>query len=200
MGTSIHLFIEYDRDQSSIPFSVAGNIRSLSLAELWLPNDYKLFDALAGGRSHTLGVVEKPPMFRPRGLPTPISLEVYYRYYYVVEDPKYRDAKYDKIPKWIAPLGSVTEAIATEWIEKGWSTLAPSENHSQGRPRRHRVSGPNWHTASWLLLSEIGLSIEFYDIAEELLSYEMIAHLSAMRILESHLGPSRTRIVFWFDN
>ncbi len=200
MGTSIHMFIEYDDNSSSIPFSVIDNVYALSFAELRMPDKYDLFNALAGGRSHTTGDVNKPPMFRPRGLPTPVSYVVYYRYYHVIDDPNYTDKKYDQLPSWVVPLPFVSESTAKEWIEKGWSALAPIENHRLGRPRRRRISGPNWHSASWLSVSEIGSSLAFHGISEVSVPVEMLAYLSAMRNLEENVGPNRTRLVFWFDN
>ena len=200
MGTNIQFFVEYDRDQSSAPFSVAGSIQCLSIAHFLLQHDYALFDALAGGRSHSLGVTERPPRFSPRGLPSPVSPQVYYRYYHIVDDPDYSDLPHDQLSSWILLLPTVTSATAAQWIENGWSTLAPIETHALGRPRRRRVSDPDWHSAGWLSLSEIELSLQAHSISETTLQYDFIAVLAAMRALESHLGAGRARSVFWFSN
>lgn len=199
MGTRIHIFIEYDRNQVAIPFSAAGDVVSFSLAELFLANDYALFDALAGGRNHVLGVMNKAPLFPPRGLPPYLSQQVYYRYYHVIDDPEYPDLPYDQLSSWVLPLPPVTHAIATEWMEQG-AKLAPIENHFLGRPRRRRIANPNWHCPSWLSVQEIELSLRHHSISEEELQSDMAAVLATMRSIEVRLGVSRTRIVFWFSN
>lgn len=200
MGTRLHLFVEYDRSRNDPPFSITGNISSLSLAELFVQPDYRLFDALSGGRSFTLRSSEHPPMIAPRGFPKPVSHQVYYRYYHVVEDPSYRDSRYDQISSSIIPLEFVNLHTANQWIEEGSAEFAPIENHSLGRPRRRRISDPNWHSASWLSADELDLSLEFHDIQKEVLQADFLAHLASIYSLRESFGSERTRIVFWFNN
>lgn len=200
VGTNIHFFVEYDRDRATTPFTLKGNIHSLSQTELLVQHDYALFDALAGGRSHSLGVAERPPLFAPRGLPVLVSPQVFYRYYHIVDEPAYGDLPHDQLSSWVVPLPTLTWDVAEKWIELGRSTLAPMENHALGRPRRRRVSDPDWHTTSWLSLAEIVASLQAHGMSETTVQCDMAAHLSGMRSLESHLGVGRVRGVFWFSN
>ena len=200
MGTDIHLFVEYDKGSES-PFSGKGDIFCLNSGEVFLQHDYRLFDALAGGRNYSLtNPKSRPPLISPRGLPPLVSPQIYYRFYHIVDDTTYPDLQFDQLSRWIIPLPLVPESVAKEWIEKGWSVLAPPENHQFARPKRQRISDPSWHSTSWLTLDEICLSLRHHDIVEGDLQPDMTACLAAMRSIEEIIGVGRTRIIFWFAN
>jgi len=61
------------------------------------------------------------------------------------------------------------------------------------------VSGPDWHTSSWLNLTELLEALEQIGFTIENQSPQVRAVLSTMQILSDAYGIEKVRIVFWFD-
>jgi hypothetical protein len=61
------------------------------------------------------------------------------------------------------------------------------------------VIGPDWHTPGRLNFTELTETLEKAGLTIEKQSPEIIAMLSAMKILAENYGAEKVRIVFWFD-
>ena len=131
--------------------------------------DYELFGLLAGVRS------DEVPMFPIRGIPDNMAFESRYDYYYyVVENKKDTDENY------------VTRKNAEEWVAAGLSTWKDTDHKL--------VSGPDWHTPSWLTYAEFKKVLTGLDVE---VTYKAL--LVDMMALTDH-GKNDVRVVFWFDN
>ncbi len=75
MGSGIDGFLEYDDRTLEKPFSVkTGRVIPLDrYVDLRGGKDYRFFAAISGFRSNE----GESPLFRPRGLPTPMSDQIY---------------------------------------------------------------------------------------------------------------------------
>lgn len=92
--------------------------------------------------------------------------------------------------------GCTSLATATQWVK----TLGCEIVYDVAK-KPWRVTHPDWHTPSWLTLSELGEALakikqELSDSAD-ICQYD--AALAALRALE-HGGQNEARLVFWFDN
>ena len=62
------------------------------------------------------------------------------------------------------------------------------------------VPNPNWHSASWPYRDEIFAALDHdrLAVADLYLTFRVV--LDVMANVDDHLGPRRSRLVFWFDN
>lgn len=190
MGTDIHAFVEVDSGGDE-PFGDGADIRCFNRGEFFVPNDYDLLNALGDGRSRSLDPeeVRRWALIPPRGLPSNTSPAVLDRYYHPVlgagEQP-------DPVLSFWPNLPPVSREITDRWVGAGWSHLAPGSSV--------RVSHPDWHTPSWLLLTEVYAALSHFGIVVEGLAPEFRVVLRVMEEFEALLGSGRTRLVFWYDN
>ncbi len=180
MGCDIHLFAEVRCEN--------GSYDALSDGEFRIPPDYPLFAALAGVRAER-GFV---PMFPPRGIPEDISYEVADRYFVPVLDSK-RAAKWH-IGEHVTPEEArrLVQDGKSHWLTKG--TTSPFTPSTGGH-----IAHPDWHSASWLILDEVRLSLEHagYPVTGASDEFQLlIEYLAAFAKRKS----TSVRVVFWFDN
>lgn len=197
MGTGIHLFIEVDYSTEGAPFTESGNVRAFAEGELFVWNDYKVFDALANGRSRDLGDPSSPlALITPRGIPPQLSEAVFRRFYVRIADSS--DAAAD-CTLWI-PSVKVSSADAERYVaEKLSQRLDPRECPSWARSHPW-ISNPDWHSATWLTLQEFNASLAYFGIETEKLRPEIQLIPVIMKRFEDTVGKNRTRVVVWFDN
>ena len=114
--------------------------------------------------------IDVEPVSLPKGLPDKVSWPVERRYTIYISD-----VERDKVQQWLA---------------NGWSTLW----------RNHRITNPDWHSASWLSVDELEEVERRYD------SYVANHHLIQIRnnVLAAIIAAMKMlpagRLVFWFDN
>lgn len=182
MGCDIHTYVEFaneprlDAEPYWQNFTRNGGSRN-----------YVMFGVLAGVR------VDDAKLFEPKGMP---DGALGYR---TAEDYWCHVAP-EAHPEWADGDDWITLDQATRWVEQGSSV---GENDEHGRLRR--VSGPDWHSHSWLTADELERALDHYrTVAPKYwpqdadVPAEWIATLAAMRAFEA--AGQRTRIVFWFDN
>lgn len=216
MGTSIHPFIEMDYSTDNpAPFCPAMDgrleVHPFNIGEFVVSNDYDLFDSLAFGRSIQIDGGRhdgKRPLFPARGLPANLSWNVTLRFYHVVIDDDYDSNRFDPALSVCFSLPPVTRETALEWVRQGksqWGNALRTQKFTRQKKLElgfsyDLISNPNWHTPSWLTLIEIERALENFEIATESIPGEFQAIIAAMKMLESHLGAGKTRLVFWFDS
>ncbi|MCO7226977.1 hypothetical protein [Pleionea sp. CnH1-48] len=177
MGCDIHFFIEYD-SKGKLPFSDTSEIELETTGDFFLPRDYDLFAALSGVRSQS-----PLPKFPPRGFPSPVSEALFEEYFSNIVEPGDKPlSDYDELREHV-----------NDYVQKGYSEL---QNHPV--TKKEWVSCPDWHTPSWLYLSEFLLAL---DVHSYLLQSEQLTQaLKIMENIEKMCGRNRVRAVFWFDN
>lgn len=196
MGVNIHAFIEFDDDPSDgIPFAVVDQIRSFSQAELNIPRDLELFQAL--GHQHNDALPE--PLFRPRGIPFNLSNPVVSRYYAIVGENK--NSPFHLHMANISReeyLGLIQQNAVFERLP------SPSRYGFSMGDGEAIISSPSWKSASWLFCDEVeqavrhsGLEWDDMDPKDERYLFKSLVLL--MRNLEKHYFKSHTRLVFWFE-
>ena len=196
MGVNIHAFIEYDDDPSDgIPFAVVEQIKSISQAELTVPRDLELFQALGFVHNDTL----PEPLFRPRGIPHNLSNPVVSRYYVSVGE--------QKSTPFHLQMANVSNEQYMSWIQDNVSfdrLASPSRYGFSVGSGEAIISSPNWTAASWLFCDEVeqairhaGLNWDELDGKDDLYHFKALVML--MRNLEEHYFKSHTRLVFWFE-
>ncbi len=192
MGTDIHPFVEVDHGTSRVPFSDPNRIFPFNTGEFIWNRDYRLFNALGDGRNFHFSEAEidRHSLYPPRGLPAHLGFAVENRYFHLVDD--YFNHTYPRLP----PLA---DSQADDLIASGKSILGRPFENKDGAVKR-RVSYPSWHSASWLLLSEINGSLKHFDYSLEDASGEAQTTFALMKLLENQYGVGRARLVFWFDN
>jgi hypothetical protein len=95
----------------------------------------------------------------------------------------------------------VERSRAEEWIKSGSSEVWDTING-----KVIRITGPNWHTASWLDTSEMVLVAERMRVAMLLHNYKddpctaRVEGLVEMMKRVERDGKIKARVVFWFDN
>ncbi|MBN9520674.1 hypothetical protein J0H58_19510 [bacterium] len=190
MGTDIHAFVEFDRGRGD-PFGAGADIVCFNRGEFFVPNDYDLLNALGDGRSHSLhpDEVRRWSLVPPRGLPSNASQTVLDLYYHPVLRP---GGQPGRASSWWHELPPVTRDDADRWVTEGLSHFAPVPPA--------RVSNPDWHTPSWLLLAEVYDALAHFGLAAENLPAEFLVVLRVMAEFEALVGPGRSRLVFWYDN
>lgn len=134
--------------------------------ELNLPRSYRTFALMAGVRG------DADPVVAPRGIPAEMGWSAESDYWTYV-GPHSKDFEARK-------------ARAEDWVKAGLSVWKDES--------KEFVSGPDWHTHSWLTPDEYakvvsqleGDSPEYRAVLAALLSFE--------------LSGCQARLVFWFDN
>ena len=176
-----------------------------NFAEVNIGRDYALFTVLAGVRSYG---DTKVKMFEPKGLPKKVSYQVEDKYtLFVVEDSEYFDYE-----TWCK------RSDADKWVNSGSSKYWD----------KNRVTGPDWHSASWLNTKELKLAYKRYrnyftqsvmpelrpDMNDEDWTKEMertedlIEPVSPNLEVEAVIGSmerldkfgAKSMFIFWFDN
>lgn len=181
MGCDIHTYVEFgkSRDDGSVywnNFTRNGGSRN-----------YIMFGVLAGVR------VSSVQLFEPKGMPEgSMGLRTSEDYWLHVAPEAH--------PEWADDDSWVSLDQATRWMENGSSI---GEKDDSGRLRR--VSGPDWHSHSWLTADELAQALDHYksvaakhwpDDAD--VPPEWAATLASMRSFEA--AGQQSRLVFWFDN
>lgn len=183
MGCDIHTYVEYAEwtQRDGLPywsnFTKNGGSRN-----------YLMFGVLAGVR------VPDVQLFSPKGMPEG-SMG------YGTADDYWLSVAPDAHPEWADTEGYTDIESATRWVESGYST---GERDDNGRLRR--VSGPDWHSHSWLTLAEHKQAMSHYQsvISEQYpgedktVPSEWLAMAAAMQAFED--AGKQTRLIFWFDN
>jgi len=173
MGCDIHAMLEVEGES---PVAFAFN--AIFAGQASLPRNLAVFGALAGVRSTV------PPLYPPRGIPDNVSEESFEEYYLFVINEA--DAEMYR------GYGYVTRDEAPIRGRVYWKT-------SGLQSRFGYVADPDWHTPSWLFLSEIHEALAHAKLTAEDLMPEYRIVLDALASAERWLGR-RARLVFWFDN
>lgn len=180
MGCDIHMMVQYRQKQTN---DEPVQWRSMFNNSINPGRNYRLFGRMVKGLR-----VDDPNGFEPRGLPedsinnTLFDWEMKYNYCYMVVDNENDcngEGQYctlDTAERWV-------KSGSSKWIEENrW------------------VSGPDWHSESWLTFKEFEECLD--DVTFDTNGsfppdpkYFFI--LAGMRELEKSFD---TRIVFWFDN
>ena len=133
--------------------------------------DYSLFGYMAGVRTSS------PLGYEPKGFPTDASWEILSAYTLVVTEVN-TDLGY-----------RVEKSTAEKWVASGSSVFISKESYGG---TADRVSGPDWHSASWLDAGELSKIQE---------GYPNITTKAIIAILKAYESEGyEARIVFWFDN
>jgi hypothetical protein len=181
MGCDIHAFVEYRYKPEAKEYSQSdlGMAEGSSSSSRWwgfgqvdIGRNYSLFGLLAGVRG------TQQPVAEPRGVPKDISWQTEHLYaLYVV----------DKVDSFYGEHACSKED-AERWLSKACSSVWREGEHRM-------ITGPDWHTPSWVSTSELETVVERYG---ERVPPELAAVLAAMKALEK--GGCDARLVFWFDN
>ena len=181
MGCDIHTYVEFSesRDDASVywnNFTRNGGSRN-----------YIMFGVLAGVR------VPDVQLFEPKGMPEG-SLG------YRTSEDYWLNVAPEAHPEWDDDESWVSLDRATAWIESGTSV---GDLDDAGRLRR--VSGPDWHSHSWLTADELEQALNHYRVVvpkywpqDDGVPPEWAAMLASMRSFEA--SGQQSRLVFWFDN
>lgn len=202
MGTHIVVFIEIDFGGVVPPFSDPTQIYSLTEGSFLLDRDYRLFDALAGGRSHLLSHEDRDadriPLISPRGVPSPCSLVVASNYYRLILAPD------DRLPDrhfWDKEK-CIPSTVADQWTQAGQSIRATVlqwvNSDVEGRTWPV-VSLPHLSSPGWLKLDEVDRSLKHHglDLSETVSTFRILRSAMKSAIEEHH--NDRVRLVFWFE-
>lgn len=181
MGCDIHTYVEYSTFTTR-----EGEDYWKNLTKNGGSRDYLLFGVLAGVR------VPDVKLFDPKGMPEgDYGWQTNEDYWTLIAPPSH--------PEWAEEdddYCSLDKAL--EWRKHG----SVIQFDKDGNPRR--VSGPDWHSHSWLTTDELTKALEHYEAVKAKyspspeLSPEWPAMLAAMRAFEER--GAKTRLVFWFDN
>ena len=186
MGCDIHVFIEHSDGR--------GGRWSAISDQIYLGRNYGLFSAMAGVRLYT----DTIEYFEPRGVPKDICFltEGKYTLLVVAGEDTHED-------------GCCTEEQADKYLGYGSAIWEEKKEGSE----YYRITGPDWHTPSWLNLEEFKIAynryLDYYkdeygkrdksDPSHRPNRIPLVeGYLSLMDKLEDMGFP--TRIVFWCDN
>lgn len=182
MGADIHSYVEYSqREYDSKPFWKNFTTNNGE-------RNYVMFGVLAGVR------VPEAQLFEPKGMPDgDLGYDTAGGYWLHVAPENH--------PEWADGDNWVTRKNAERYVERGYSV---AQYDDKGVLKR--VSGPDWHSHSWLTAAELEAALEhykkkvceFYPQENPTAPPEWIATLAAMRSFEA--SGCKTRLVFWFDN
>jgi hypothetical protein len=180
MGADIHAYVEY------VDFITHdGDDYWSGLTKNFGDRNYYLFGLLAGVRG------SDGPLFPVRGMPEGrISYDTAGDYWLnVTDDPTYEDHE-----------GYTIRHRAEEWVSKGYSVADMRDG------RMVRVSGPDYHSHSWLTTDELAIVLQHYaenvqsvwpeSKAEAPVAWQAV--LAAMQTFERN--GKKARVIFWFDN
>lgn len=182
MGCDIHTYVEFSE------FNQAdGQPYWQNFTRNGGSRNYVMFGVLAGVR------VDDAKLFDPKGMPDgDLGYGTSEDYWHCVAPEKH--------PEWAGSDGYVDLESAKRWVEGGYSV---GETDESGRLRL--VSGPDWHSHSWLTADELSQALDHYSrVAPRFwpdskdVPAEWAAMLAAMRSFEA--SGKLTRLVFWFDN
>lgn len=185
MGCDIHAFVEYRDSKNDERFS-RMSWRSMG-GRYHLSRDYTMFGFMAGVRG------EGPSVVAPRGIPDLLDWATEREYYYRIDDAeaeKYGHG-YDEDSR-----RCVTLERAQEWAKYGSKII-----YEGGEP--YQVSGPDWHTPSWLTPDEFDEAYcrtkIVYNTSR---SDDYLYSYRAVSALMNSLSKDgfHVRLVFWFDN
>lgn len=109
-----------------------------------LGRNYRLFALMAGVRNDPLNPVT--PVADPKGVPATVAFRTQRAYSVRVEDQADDEGE------------AVTKETAQQWVDNGYSVWM-NDDHTL-------VSGPDWHTASWLTIEELEKVQELYASEE----------------------------------
>ncbi|WDA37828.1 hypothetical protein [Sphingobium sp. YC-XJ3] len=183
MGCDIHSYIEYAEFTANDGQPYWKNFTKNNGSR-----NYVMFGVLAGVR------VPEAKLFDPKGMPEG-------RLGFDTSDDYWDCVAPESNPEWADSDDWVSLEQAERWVESGYSVGERDEN---GRLRR--VSGPDWHSHSWLNFTEVqqamdhylSQSSKFWPNEMNELPAEWLATLAAMKAFED--AGKQTRLVFWFDN
>lgn len=185
MSADIHMYIEY-RSKTPSPHAnpTLKSAWSNFGSQYYVGRNYSLFGLLAGVRDD-----RQPAIVEPRGMPEDFGSETRddYSLYICSSNPD--------------DDGNVSPETAKSWVDSGYSEYLL--NH-EGKP--WRVTGPDWHSHSWLTPDEYESALNAYAEVYEADPYggsdpglRFRVLLPLMRALEDD-GKNEVRTVFWFDN
>ena len=174
MGCDIHTMIEYR-------FKNTQSWWSFWKTAVTLDRDYQMFCRIAGVRK-----LVGAKCVEPRGIPEDATWYTINQYTYTVV------AK--EAPEQDCECGycNVTDReTADTWLKSGCSKKWKDEDH--------RITGPDWHSASWLSYEElIAIATEYRLTTAWRLGTDWRATLAAMA--QFYNDGCEIRLVFWFDN
>jgi hypothetical protein len=193
-------FIEVDHSDKLSPFSDPVQIWSLTKGSFVFGKDYKVYDALAWGRESQMSPDGRDPatlpLFAPRGMPSPQSLDVAWNYFFLVAEPSDPPDKYF----WQAHR-CISPTEADYWVKNrgaGESKVLQWFNCGPAERTWRVVADPVLHNASWLLLPEFDASLAHHGLRLEELPVEYSIVRNALSMLGRQRGTERVRLVFWF--
>jgi hypothetical protein len=139
MGCDIHTYIEYAELNPQ-----GGESYWKNFTRDGGSRDYEMFGVLAGVR------VEEAKLFDPKGMPAgPLGYQTSHDYWVQVAPEAH--------PEWADGDGWASLERATQWVDNGSSI---GETDKSGR--LHRVTGPDWHSHSWLTADELSQVLDHY--------------------------------------
>lgn len=178
MGCDIHLYVESKPKNCDTWFTTG-------FGGEFSERNYTMFGKLAGVRDEP----DYETFIEPRGVPKDISWCALDGYtLHVVENDKYEEDSYYQDAE-----GYCKRSDAEMWVKNGYSKYWNDD--------KLLVSGPDWHSASWLTFEEYEKIIN--TLNSDALGYnrqypDYVALLEYMRVF--HNCGQDVRIVFWFDN
>ncbi len=169
MGCDIHCYVEYKSNGQYT--SWGGRINP--------GRDYGVFGVMAGVRGGGC-------LYSARGVPDDMSYRASSDYMiYVLPTP-------EEAAEWSAAGDrAVDAATADEWVASGSSSEVPSGGSTR------RITGPDWHTPSWLTADELEKCLDRTAAVrggKDPVEVGWKAMMAAMKTLPG------ARVVFWFDN
>lgn len=183
MGCDIHTYVEYGQPDAD------GTVKHwLGFTKNGGRRDYLMFGILAGVR------IRDAKMFEPRGIPENLSFNAGDDYWLSVAPLSN--------PEWADQEDWVSQESAARWVKEGSSV----EGYRRADGSLGQVSGPDWHSHSWMTADELQAALDRYP-SEMVARWgqeggepdpEWAAMLAAMRVFEQR--GYAARLVFWFDN
>jgi hypothetical protein len=177
MGSDIWAFIEYEPN--------TGGCAALFNASINLPRDYSIFGALAGVRNRN----GKPPLYEARGLPENLSSATFECYYQYVIDK-------DQVEIFKGFHFVVIDKLSAS--ERS-GLLPPEQGHGLMKSNYGYLADTDFHTPSWLKLSEIINALEYHGIDLDTLPAEYQVLLSILSSIKRRKLSNNARLVFWFS-
>lgn len=182
MGCDIHAYIEF-----AAPKKDGYPVYWQNFTRDGGSRNYILFGVLAGVR------YPEAQLFEPKGMPEG-------NLGFATADDYWLSVAPEAYPQWADNGGYTSIESAERWVKDGSSI---GEIGTDGR--LSRVSGPDWHTHSWLTADELAKALDHYKVEaakqwtdDADVPPEWQAMLASMRAFEA--AGQMTRIVFWFDN
>jgi hypothetical protein len=177
MGCDIWAFVEYGFD--------SGGYESIFQGSIWLQRNYQIFAALAGVRNRD----NKPPLYPARGLPKDVSSAAFEGYYSYVIDRK-------DVELWTGFSFSMLDKLRN--FEKS-TLIPPDEGRGLMRSKHGYLANSDFHTPSWLKLSEVINALEYHGIDLNEMPSEYQVMLDVMSSIKRRGVSKSTRLVFWFS-